>query len=475
MNCKKILAGILSAAMVFTTMAIPAFADDITWEDGKTVKVGTVQYATLKDALKAVYMSNPTDTVIIDCKFGADVGGMTHAHVADNLIINGNNAYVSSGERDMEFDTYKFSRQTGEGANDGDYLTKEVTVKVNKLNGIAAWGQRNTNNTINLEFTDCKRMHRVYISGTTGTNNIKLTDCTFDGTTDSNAKPAEKSAPTSVYSNAPGKIELSNCVFNNIALGVNINNKSTGAQDISISGCKFTDCATTANSNADWLNFAAPIRLVTSGEGATIDTKITDTTITGTNVGNGDILLGDGRKGQKSSMNVTLNISGTAAKVIIQEQGTEDENGKITPAKEINVTADDTDKVIEMITWDYGTDSGIYTLDGTNYLGVMRFMFGTTDINANDVTKIGIKYISSSFGTPTDGEQATGEICNATDGANKNAVQGDIINIPTDNTNTYYAAAFIEVGGKTYWSAPISCTLNTSKELVGYTPQGGNE
>ena len=28
MNCKKILAGILSAAMVFTTMSIPAFADD---------------------------------------------------------------------------------------------------------------------------------------------------------------------------------------------------------------------------------------------------------------------------------------------------------------------------------------------------------------------------------------------------------------------------------------------------------------
>lgn len=28
MNCKKILVGILSAAMVFTTMSIPAFADD---------------------------------------------------------------------------------------------------------------------------------------------------------------------------------------------------------------------------------------------------------------------------------------------------------------------------------------------------------------------------------------------------------------------------------------------------------------
>lgn len=128
------------------------------------------------------------------------------------------------------------------------------------------------------------------------------------------------------------------------------------------------------------------------------------------------------------------------------------------------------------ITWIGTTDSGIYTVDNTKY-GVMRFMF-STDVSADKVTNIGIKYISSSFGTPTDGEQATGKICNATDGANKNAVQGDINNIDINKplAEKYYAAAFIKVDGKTYWSTPISCTLNTSKELVGYTPQteGGN-
>ena len=99
-------------------------------------------------------------------------------------------------------------------------------------------------------------------------------------------------------------------------------------------------------------------------------------------------------------------------------------------------------------------------------------MFGTTDINANDVTKIGIKYISSSFGTPTDGETAAGT--NVEGETKKNAVQGDIIKIPTNNTNTYYAAAFIEVGGKTYWSAPISCTLDKQRTLTGYTEGGNN-
>ncbi len=318
-------------------------------------------------------------------------------------------------------------------------------------------------------------MHRVYISGTTGINNIKLTNCTFDGTTDSNAKPVDPSAPTSVYSNAPGKIELINCEFKNIALGVNINNKSTDAQDISISGCTFTNCATAENSkvdNADWSNFAAPIRLVTSGEGATIDTKITDTTITGTNVGNGDILLGDGRRGQTSFMNVALNISGTAAKVIIQEQGTEDEDGKITPAKEIDVTADDTNKVIEMSTvdnnikWEYDTDSGFYVVNDKN-LGMMRFMFRADSIT--DVTEVGIKYISAAnLGQSFENGDVSAEV-------NNNAVQGDIVDIPEGTVGTYYAAAYLKTATNTFWSEPLACTINWNQKFENYTPQGGNE
>ena len=53
MNCKKILAGILSAAMVFTTMAIPAFADEtfatITSTDGTSKN-----YSTFDETLNAI-------------------------------------------------------------------------------------------------------------------------------------------------------------------------------------------------------------------------------------------------------------------------------------------------------------------------------------------------------------------------------------------------------------------------------------
>ena len=128
------------------------------------------------------------------------------------------------------------------------------------------------------------------------------------------------------------------------------------------------------------------------------------------------------------------------------------------------------------ITWIGTTDSGIYTVEGTKY-GVMRFMFSTdVDLSKSSVSKIGIKYINANAISDPINNKGTEVYANNASG--KNAVQGDINEIiPESATGTYYALAYIEVDGKPYWSTPISCTLNTSKELVGYTPQteGGNE
>ena len=272
------------------------------------VKVGENTYKTLVDALKDVYKSNPNGTTTIECKAGADVGAMTHGHVADDIIINGNGARVSGGEYDLEFDTFKFDRATGAQAADGEYLTQDVNVVVNKLNGIAAWGERHTANTVNITFNNCKNTNRVYFTGTSGENNFTLNNCTFEGL----------DPRTSVYSNAVGTINLKGCDFSNVALAVNCNNKSNGAQSINIENCTFTDCATGTQASA-WSTFAAPIRVVTSGEGATTDVTVenADISYTGTNanVGNGDILLG---AKDTSNPNVTLNINGTAAEVQTQ-------------------------------------------------------------------------------------------------------------------------------------------------------------
>lgn len=112
---------------------------------GSTVEVPAVNvngkyYTTLEAALKAVYVGGPYETPVdIICKEGANLGKMApHTHIADSINIIGNGATVKG---DLEIDTYKYAR--GKYAQDanGDYLTKDITVNVEGLNGIAAMGR----------------------------------------------------------------------------------------------------------------------------------------------------------------------------------------------------------------------------------------------------------------------------------------------------------------------------------------------
>ena len=106
-----------------------------------------------------------------------------------------------------------------------------------------------------------------------------------------------------MYSNAVGTIAINKCSFKNSSAPVNLNNKSGGVQNITIADCTFEDCATTVNSTG-WKNFAAPIRIVASENGSTSNVEINNAKISYTgenkNVGNGDVLLGDGRQNEKS-------------------------------------------------------------------------------------------------------------------------------------------------------------------------------
>ena len=263
--------------------------------------------ATLAAALTAAYKANAGDITII-CRPGADVGEMTHGHVADNLTIYGNDAYISAGECDLEVDTFKFDRNTGKQATDGVTLDKDITITAYELDNLGVWGQRNTNNTVNVNLTDCDTVNaitvqRVYISGTTGVNNITLSGCDF-GT-----------KATSVYSNADGDINITNCSFTGAQVPVNFNHKADGGQTLSVSNCKFNACGDAG----EWATFAAPVRFVNSGSGkqsATVDTC----TFADTVGNNGDILIGDGRTGEKSN-DVSLTVTNTEANIQAQQPG----------------------------------------------------------------------------------------------------------------------------------------------------------
>ena len=266
--------------------------------------------AKLTEALTAAYMANAGDITIV-CRPNADVGTMTHGHVADDLTIYGNNAYISGGECDLEVDTFKFSRATGKQATDGVTLDKNITITGYELDNLGVWGQRTTGYTVNVNLIDCDgkvlegktNVQRVYISGTSGVNNITVTDCDFITNN------------TSVYSNADGVVMIDSCSFTGSKVPVNFNHKANGTQTVTVKNSSFTGCG----DNGEWKQFAAPVRFVNSGTG-TMSANVSDCTITDTKGDNGDILLGDGRKGE-SSNDVTLTVSGTNGTVVAQRPG----------------------------------------------------------------------------------------------------------------------------------------------------------
>lgn len=266
--------------------------------------------ATFTAALTAAYKAN-AGAITIVCRPGADVGEMTHGHVADDLTIYGNDAYLSGGECDLEVDTYTFSRATGKQATDGVCLDKDITITAYELDNLGVWGERHTAYTVTVNLTDCDgkalegetNVQRVYISGTTGVNNITLTDCDF------------LTKATAVYSNADGAIKAVNCSFTGGEVPFNINHKANGTQTVAVENCTFTNCGDAG----DWKQFAAPLRLVNSGAG-TQSAEVTGCAFAGTVGANGDILLGDGRTGQASN-DVELKVVNTAANIQAQKPG----------------------------------------------------------------------------------------------------------------------------------------------------------
>lgn len=317
----------------------------INWDENTTVYYNGKCYDILTSALKAAYMdTSATGIKEIYCKPGADVGAMTHGHVSDDLIIYGNGAYVSSGERDLEIDTYKYSRGTGnQDANNGVYLENDIMVTVKNLNGIAAWGQRNTNWKITLNFENCKNMQRIYFTEKTGEIDINVNGCSFDANDDS----LKANQDTAIYSNANGTINVSNTTFKNIDVGLNLNHKMLGTQTIKIENCEFIDCGQDTKGTK---TYAAPIRIVAQ-EGATSNLTVKDTTFTyseGVKSCNGDILLGDGRYNAPEKQGITtLGMTGTEAEVMVQESGYyTDNNGSSTDdTKAETTTVESSEKV----------------------------------------------------------------------------------------------------------------------------------
>lgn len=332
---KKLLSLALALLLLAVMLPVVSMADEITWEESKNVywQAGDTsgQTATLAEALKAAYMANKGD-ITITCRPDSDVGSLTHGHVADNITIIGNGAYISGGECDLEVDTYRYDRTTGKQDENGAYLEKNITITASNLYNLGVWGERHTNHIVNINLTNCDgkapvNLQRVYISGTAGVNNITVTGCNF------------LTKATALYSNADGTVVIDNCTFNGGQVPVNFNHKANGIQTVTVKNSTFTNCGDAG----EWSAFAAPVRFVNSGTGS-LDATIENNTFTGTVGTNGDILLGDYREG-KESHDVTASITpaSTGDTTVknslgdpkpVTEKVTAKTDGSITPVKE---------------------------------------------------------------------------------------------------------------------------------------------
>lgn len=327
---KKLLSLALALLMLAVMLPVVSMADEIIWEGSNNVywQAGNAsgQTPTLADALKAAYMAK--GDITITCRPDSDVGSLTHGHVADNITIIGNGAYISGGECDLEVDTYKYSRTTGQQAEDGAYLEKDITITASNLYNLGVWGERHTNHTVNINLTNCDgkapvNLQRVYISGTAGVNNITVTGCDF------------LTKATALYSNADGTVVIDNCTFNGGQVPVNFNHKANGIQTVAVKNSTFTNCG----DEGEWSAFAAPVRFVNSGTGS-LDATIENNTFTGTVGNNGDILLGDYRDGETSNdFTATITPNGTTK---VRNSGITDEptpiTGKVTADAKGNIT-----------------------------------------------------------------------------------------------------------------------------------------
>lgn len=327
---KKLLSLALALLLLAVMLPVVSMADEIKWEDGKNVywQAGDTsgQTATLAEALKAAYMAK--GDITITCRPNSDVGSLTHGHVADNITIIGNGAYISGGECDLEVDTYRYDRTTGKQDENGVYLEKNITITVSNLYNLGVWGERHTNHIVNINLTNCDgkapvNLQRVYISGTAGVNNITVTGCNF------------LTKATALYSNADGTVVIDNCTFNGGQVPVNFNHKANGIQTVTVKNSTFTNCGDAG----EWSAFAAPVRFVNSGTGS-LDATIENNTFTGTVGNNGDILLGDYREGETSNnFTATITPNGTTK---VRNSGNTDEptpiTGKVTADAKGNIT-----------------------------------------------------------------------------------------------------------------------------------------
>ncbi len=207
------IAEVASAAAI----TLPEGITESGFTDGNTVYDGKSYYKTLSEAISA-------GSTVLYCKPGADIG--TACKIQNSVTVYGNNAEI------------------------GGVFTVDASA---------------AENSITVSLSDCIGIGGFTVNGVSEKNiNINISGCSF----------VKQDSIIAVDSDSSGKITIKDTEFSGYVIAVNAEN--CGSQDITVKGCRFTDCGTVKLSEEYNEKSACAIRTAAVGNNSVSYVAVSD-------------------------------------------------------------------------------------------------------------------------------------------------------------------------------------------------------
>ncbi|HBF14921.1 MAG TPA: hypothetical protein DDW30_04415 [Clostridiales bacterium] len=168
----------------------------------------------------------------------------------------------------------------------------ETTINIYNAKNLVVWGNPTEREDVwNVNFYDCVNEGSNFLmyrgnEDKVGKVNLTMTNCRATGYIDS-----------TVHTTADGSITIKNCLFISNCAPINIAHKQSGTMTVTVENSTFSACGKV--NPAD--DYFAPARFVNNSATGTLNVTLKNNVFEGTIGTNGDILLGDYRKGKASN------------------------------------------------------------------------------------------------------------------------------------------------------------------------------
>lgn len=501
MKAKKLLAGILSAAMVLCTMALPAFAEDTPDMSGEVINVTNENAQDVLDGKygdiigKTINFTENITEILDIARPTAYEGSKTtyyNLNGSDNNEIewSENIADDLNNIKTGTFHYYRTVKNVTFTANEG------VTVKGFKYNSghVYMSGEHDYVRDIDLiqgqtSYYKHSSMDGITFKGLTFTynfdaelykddcivNNITFDKCMFNGTDEykANVVAIKMGADNQYFTNTTVK----DCKIDKYFQGVYIR----GVDSAVVTGNSISNTTHNAlafQSDVNDLKGTVVVKENYLSNASDRAIRFNNISSTGIIMINNNIMVNCGNsKGQLiaatscadgSSVDLESNyLNGADASTAVSGMTIPKVTGITGGIWNINISdycapgyevITNSEGMYETVSlkWDTDTDSGYY-MDGETKYGMMRFMFSTAP--EGTVAASGIKYINA---------KDISKSVTASTTAGAKIFQGDVVKVQEGTTGTYYARAYVTTENGTFWSEPVACTVNWNQFFKDY-------